>query len=421
MRPGSPARGGAAVTPRSPQWGGLRSRPAAGLLAFAFAALGWTACREAAEPFRPPDPLPPGDVRRLTFSEGEDRSPVWSPSGDSVFYSAEGFGHLPLTDGVLVTMPREGGVAQPLLPTVQLPTGAPRMLVTPAVAPGGARVAYAQVISILDSGVLCESGAVECLPEGETELPPAPRLSSVVLRVRAFAATGPIDEDPALEVSFPGRFLDTSRHPGGLEGVFVIDYFPFQRLFDEETVLPFRPSWSPAGDRLVFSDGLGLLVWSLADGSVVPVANTQDGVSPAWSPDGEWIAFSRLERIQGVDAMCEYFTIDPRTGGRIVSCVEERTDYRIARRVITLIHPDGSDPRELGEGDEPAWSPDGGTIFFRRAGRIWRIGRDGSAESPMSGTEGGREPAVSPDGTELAFARADAAGRHDIWVVRIAP
>ncbi len=77
--------------------------------------------------------------------------------------------------------------------------------------------------------------------------------------------------------------------------------------------------------------------------------------------------------------------------------------------------------RDVGPGDEPAWSPDGSLLFFRRDDQIWRWPVAGGQPAAVPGTEGGREPAVSPDGSALAFAKRGASGTHDIWIVSAEP
>jgi hypothetical protein len=101
-------------------------------------------------------------------------------------------------------------------------------------------------------------------------------------------------------------------------------------------------------------------------------------------------------------------------------CAQERTEYPILDRIVTLVRPDGSDLREVGSGDDPAWHPDATGLVYRRDGRLWISSLDGSGTVEIPGTEGGREPAVSPDGRSVAFARIDpGVMTHDIWVVEL--
>ncbi len=386
---------------------------------------GTIGCSDAPAPFVPPPREPPSEPAwQLTFNPGDDRTPTWTRGSDRVIYSAEGFDGLPDAPGVLASIPFQGGVAEQALINVQKEASPTRWLTTPSVTPDGARLAFAHIIFRFEAE-LCgiSPTALDCgepvLRQPVLEPLPRPRLGTVALRVRRFDTTGPLSQDPSIEVAFEGRVLDGTQHPFGLPGVWLIDYHPFHQVNVEEGTLVFRPHWSPDGERIAFSDGLRLLVWNTAQGTVAPIPGTSDGTSPAWSPDGESIAFTRLERAGSSTSMCTHLV--PSRDGLTPACVEQRTTYTIGRRILSLVRPDGSGVIEVGEGEEPAWAPDGKTIFYRDRDQIWQLNIESGAVNPVPRTESGREPAVSPDGRHLAFAKRTSSGKHDIWIVLLEP
>jgi TolB protein len=172
-----------------------------------------------------------------------------------------------------------------------------------------------------------------------------------------------------------------------------------------------RPAWSPDGSRLVFESLRtgDFDIWTMAaDGSDLrnltatepdPDMGRPHDEHGAWSPGGEWVAFT-----------------SSRTGEGDIYVV--RADGSELRRLTT-------DPfAEL----YPTWSPDGTRIAFER------IGIDGGdllildvatgAVTILTDFPGHEEdPQWSPDGTLILFSRSmpllDRAGLGpaDLWVV----
>lgn len=366
-------------------------------------------CRDGVPPFNPDERVITGNSYALTFGYGQDADPRWSPSGDTVLYHTTQFGAVPQVSGVILAVPASGGSAVPILPDLQQPGGRP--LATPTYSPDGERIAYVDLLSVLAPGACTR---VDRLQDGAEVPPPCvsiqPLLDSAVLRVRRVGERHSVALDPAISVRFQGP--DPAQIAGG-GGPWYEQFFPFQSRHRAEHALLFRPSWAPDGERIAFSDGLSIHIWDVDADTVEPVPGTADGVSVAWSPDGAWLAFSVLPREDSVTYECSCAV------GR-TAVPAYRTVYGAGPGTLVIMRPDGTERLELGEGEDPAWSPDGSSIYVRRADGIVRVPRAGGAATPVAGTERGRSPAVSPDGTRLAFSRrkpSDLTLDYDIWVV----
>jgi hypothetical protein len=357
---------------------------------------GTVGCRDGLGPYETPTaPTDSTAVAQLTRSPGNDLYPAWSRDGAAIVYSGAGFAGVPAGQGLLLELSREGGAAGLVFEDLQGPgAGGPRWLAGSAISPDQDAVAYIQIAAVSTAAPV--DPAVCNVPE--------PVLDSVVVRVRRRGETGSILADPAHELRLPGR------DPGmraGAPGPFDVRNYPFQQRFLKDSTLAVRPSWSP-DNRVVFSDGLRLWIWTPGNGSPVAVPGVDDAVTPAWSPDGSRIAYTRLERGDSIRQTCNIVA-----GNTVVQ--HNRTTYTWPRSVITVMQADGTGRIELTEGSDPAWSPDGNFIYYRGNGRIERVAATAGPTEFVPGTDDGWWPAVSPDGTRLLFMRTNVQATWDIW------
>ena len=230
-------------------------------------------------------------------------------------------------------------------------------------------------------------------------------MSSGVLRVRDIVPSGvPANAEVALTFQGvdPARLSQSATKPVPM--FYNQRAFPFQRAYATRADLLFRPTWSPDGMRLAFSDGLALYVWNADAGAATRIPNSDDGVSAAWNPVRNQIAFTRMVRRDSTRTVCACRETDQGLPDSVFPDRHTRWTYDVTP-MITLIDPDGTNVVDVTEGTEPAWSPDGETLYFLRNDQIHRIARTGGTATPLAQTAGARSPAVSPDGKWIAFTR----------------
>ena len=167
------------------------------------------------------------------------------------------------------------------------------------------------------------------------------------------------------------------------------------------------PAFSPDGEQIAFHsdrDGGGVFVMGATGESVRRL--TDSGFNPTWSPDGQ----------------------------RIVFATERHSDPygRTAKSELWVVELAGGEPKRISEGDamQPTWSPDGQTIAF------WGIrdfdGGGAQREIGIVSAEGGEptwvteDPAVDwspvwcPDSGSLYYI-SDRGGSANIWRIDVHP
>ena len=153
------------------------------------------------------------------------------------------------------------------------------------------------------------------------------------------------------------------------------------------------PAWSPDGERIAYvstKDGeTAIYVMALEDGRVTRL--TRGGAwngNPSWSPDGRWIMFD-----------------------------SSRDGPNAEVRNLFKVRPDGTDlshvTRQPDYNGQPSWAPDGKRVAFllgrsHAAGNIFVMSPDGSGQRQLTHQEGVADVSAaygrwSPDSSQLVF------------------
>ena len=188
------------------------------------------------------------------------------------------------------------------------------------------------------------------------------------------------------------------------------------------------PAFSPDGNSVAFyrqrtaAGDAGIYVSAVGSNRLVELTNQEQDCCPIWSPDGRWIAFSRVrDREQAIYLV-------PSDGGE-----EEKLNggkaVAVPGAAFQRTSPDSME-RRLDTGDvvprrgEIDWSPDGKFIVFSGLSGLYLARVDnGSAhritqQPPMSEDWG---PRFSPDGQTIVFVRDHEVGlANEICSVSVA-
>jgi Tol biopolymer transport system component len=236
-------------------------------------------------------------------------------------------------------------------------------------------------------------------------------------------ATKPVgDTSPAFSPN--GKRLAFEAESRGGNSEFNIDIYAMNadgselKRITQEPTFDSMASWSPDGRRVAFSrvDISSMFASASASSSATGVQDSSDesGIYtirvdgtglrqitdeaedeyPAWSPDGEAIAFGRLTKHAGWIGM-----VNSDGGG-----------------LGKLTDP----PKGIWDSD-PSWSPDGTKIAFTRASErradVFMMNADGTHTRKLTGKTDGFLPAFSPDGKKIAYVSNDKGQTTHIYVM----
>jgi TolB protein len=220
-----------------------------------------------------------------------------------------------------------------------------------------------------------------------------------------------------------------------------------QKLVSASDRQAMSPAWASDGRRFAYMEfqaGRGqLFVQGMATGQRTPVATTGTALdfTPAFSPDGQTLAFSRATE-EGTDL----YTINVKDN----CCLRRLTVGGFSDNLSPTFSPDGQriafvstkpglpqiyvmaadgTDRQLfapfdygvtGSSNAPEWSPDGQSVAFHRdvAGTLQVFVLDVRTRTVRQLTSVGRneDPTWAPDSRHLAFV-SDRSGYRQLWII----
>ena len=447
-------------------------------LALGAAAIVWRLSRDGPVRVAGDAPPPPPATRlvQLTFHEGVEEWPAWSPDGKQLAFSQEVGGFKKLFVKDLATG------------TERQVTSVPKDDIQPSWSPDGRRLAF--VRASLPTGKLEPGDVLGWYADGGDiwSLDIAAGTERLLIEKAFNPAWSPDGNRLAFDAAWAGSrriwIADSNgRNPQQVTGDSVESVvhasarwapdgkrLVFRRILKtrsdirvvdiatksttvitDDNVPDLDPTWSPSGRFIYFSSsrGGGLNIWRVpvdeSGKSSGPGQQLTTGAGPdlelAAAPDSKRLAFAVL----GINSDVWRLPVDPVTGRPTgdpavlvgTTRVESRASWSRDGKTIAFNSDRQGDMnlwvRTLADGVEkqvttgpggdyqPDWSPDGSTLVFfsSRSGNneIWTVNiASGALKQLTSGPGTKTNPFFSPDGSEVAY-HSDADGRIEAWVM----